>query len=126
MKTSRILAVCFLLGVFAGVPHAFGDWFGSSTTKKNNTPTRTVNQKEPSVFQKMGDGTKKFFDGVGNTLGINKKPAPKKNPNHTAWNTPAKQPEKKSFLGGLFASKEPEKPKKQTPSEWLGNPKPEW
>ena len=71
-------------------------------------------------------GTKKFFDGVGNTLGINKKPAPKNNPYHTAWNTPAKQPEKKNFLTGLFASKEPEKKKPQTPSEWLGNPKPEW
>jgi hypothetical protein len=125
MKTSRILSVCFLLAAFAGAPQAFGDWFGSGETKKNNTPTRTVNKKDPSVFQKMGDGTKKFFNGVGNTLGLNKKPVPKKNPNHTSWNTPAKEPEKKNFLTAMFAAKE-EKPKKQTPSEWLGNPKPEW
>ena len=125
MKTSRILSVCFLLAVFAGAPHAFGDWFGSSDTKKSNTPTKSVNKKDPSVFQKVGDGTKKFFNGVGNTLGLNKKPAPKKNPNHSAWNAPAKAPEKKNFLTSMFASQEPEKPKPQTPSQWLGNPRPE-
>ena len=65
MKTSRVLSVCFLLAAFAGAPQARGDWLGSET-KKNNTPTKTVNKKEPSVFQKMGDGTKKFFNGVGN------------------------------------------------------------
>jgi hypothetical protein len=125
MKASCVLSVCFLLAVFAGVPHALGDWFGSSDTKKTNTPTKTVNKKDPSVFQKMGDGTKKFVNGVGNTLGLNKKPAAKKNPNHSAWNTPAKEPEKKNFLTSMFSAKEPEKPKRQTPSEWLGNPKPE-
>lgn len=124
MKPARILSVCVLLAVFAGAPRAFGGWFDGET-KKSNTPTPTVNKKGPSVFQKIGDGTKKFFDGVGNTLGLNKK-APKPNPYHTAWNTPPKQPEKKGFLDGLFAPKQPEKPKTQTPSEWLGNPKPEW
>jgi hypothetical protein len=75
------------------------------------------------MLDKVGTGTKNFFDRTGETLGL-KKPAAKK----YGYATPqaphvqgSKQSSSSSWLPSMLQPEEPQKPK--TVSEWMGQPR---
>ena len=135
MRTTWILSSCLtvllLLGALAAQTE--GGWFdgGSSTEGTNPRPGtnlgRPAAKKEPSGWEKLGSGTKKFFTGIGDTLSPSKKPTTTQtaiNPYASAMKGPPK-PEKKSWFSQMFGPKEPDRPR--NPSEWMSQTKrPEW
>ena len=97
----------------------------SSTTKsetKTKTHITTVKTQEPSMLEKIGTGTKNFFDRTGEKLGL-KKPASKKYDYATAQkpHVHASKPSSKSWLSKMFAPRNPKKPK--TVTDWMGQPR---
>lgn len=127
-RTAKILTASVMMILFVGVrPAACEGWslpnpFSSSSESKKEAAKKpafkSAAKKEPSTLDKMGQGTKNFFDKTGETLGL-KKPAPKK-----ALYATAKQPtlqtrkkESKSWFDKTFGPSEPEKPKDV--HEWM-------
>ncbi len=120
-RTAKILATSIVLFLFVGVRPAMCEgWsilnpFSSSSESKKETVKKpafkSAAKKEPSTLDKMGQGTKNFFNKTGETLGL-KKPEPRK-----ALYATAKQPtlqtkkkESKSWFDKTFGPSEPEKP----------------
>jgi hypothetical protein len=97
--------------------------FSSEPTTKPKKPVLKAAKKEPSALDKIGTGTKNFFNKTGETLGL-KKPTPKK-PQYATAKPPVIQSQKKeesnSWLGSWFKPEEPQKPK--TVGEWMANGK---
>jgi hypothetical protein len=127
-RTARTLWAGLILLVLAGAhPAACDGWslpnpFSTETkTSTKKKPVTKLARKEPSLLDKVGVGTKDFFNRTGETLGL-KKPEPKKYGYATAVPPkiqPAKKMQKKSWLSGMFQAEEPKKPK--TVSEWMDN-----
>lgn len=67
-------------------------------------------KEEPSTWDKMTTGTKKFFSSTGSALGLTK-PAPQKKVSHPNPYTRAKKTEKKSWWDSWFGPKDPPPPK---------------
>jgi hypothetical protein len=130
-RISRVLTAGVVVASFVCVqPAALAEWslpnlFGSSSksTKKSKKPITKVAKKEPTMLDKLGTGTKSFFDKTGETLGL-KKPEPKKfgyaTPSPRNAQTP-KKTESKSWLPSPLAPEEPKKPK--TVEEWMSGNK---
>ena len=127
-RITRILPAGMALLALAGVrPPACEAWsllhpFTPDTTAQTTAPPPAPKpvKKEPSVLQKVGSGTKNFFNRAGEAVGI-KKPEPK--PPEFArvvprTLVPPKKPESKSWMGSMFGSDQPET---KTVSDWLGN-----
>jgi hypothetical protein len=134
VRIARILSACgVLILLTGGRPTVCEGWsllspFSSDakTDAKAKKPgTTAVNRvkKEPSTLDKVGAGTKKFFNKTGETLGL-KKPEPKKfgyaNPQAPRVQ-PARKPEQKSWLGSLSPFKSEEPPRPRNVSEWMSN-----
>ena len=133
VRIARVLSACMAMAVLAGVcPTVCQSWSLlsplSSDTKadpKTDTsrPISRVVQKQPSTLDKVGTGTKNFFNKTGETLGL-KKPEPKR-PLYAVARPPTilppKKPESKSWLSSLspYKAAEPEKPK--TVKDWMAN-----
>ena len=128
-RIARMLPAGIALLALAGVrPPECQAWsllhpFSSDTTTQTappQPPPKPV-KKEPSMLQKMGTGTKNFFNRAGEAVGL-KKPEPKE-PQYARivppTLVPPKKPESKSWMSSMFGSNEPEKPKNV--SDWLGN-----
>lgn len=131
LRIARVLAAGVMLVLLIDVqPATCEGWslpfFSSSDTKtKQNKPTpkktvvtKTAN-KEPSMLDKMGTGTKSFFNKTGETLGL-KKPEQKK-PQYATMRSPAesapKKTESKSWIPSMFKAEEPKKP--TSVREWM-------
>jgi hypothetical protein len=97
--------------------------FSSEPKTSSKKAAAKAAKKEPSTLDKIGTGTKGFFDKTGETLGL-KKPA-KKKPQYAAAKSGAlqntKKTESKSWLGSVFQPEEPPKPK--TVGEWMASGK---
>ena len=95
----------------------------SSDADTAKQPVPQLVKKEPSALEKVGTGTKNFFNKTGETLGL-KKPEPKK-PQYANPIPPRIQPkakdEQKSWLGQMFGPEEREKLK--SVSDWMQNPR---
>lgn len=131
VRTARILPACAMMILLAGVwPAVCGAWsllhpFSSDATA-GTTPLQPVAQPvktEPSALEKVGKGTKKFFNKAGVAMGL-KKPEPK-NLDYVRIVPPSIQParkeEPKTGLAALFGPPEPKKPKDV--SDWMMNPR---
>jgi hypothetical protein len=96
--------------------------FLSTSSSPTVQPSPWAKKSEPSVWQKMNSGTKKFFSGVGNALTFKKSP-PKKSPAlpYNTWIKPAKEEPKPNWFASLFEKKK-EKPK--SPSDWINQKRP--
>ena len=127
VKIMRVPVLAIFLVLLVCVQGANGEgWlFWNSSGKKNTQTKKAVLKNErpqPSMLEKINLGTKKFFYGVGVTLGL-KKSAPKRPVEpYNPWIKPAKrEPSKPSWLTSLFFKEKPKKPK--TASEWLDQPR---
>jgi hypothetical protein len=102
-----------MLLVAAHAAIADGVWPFSSSTNNQTPPAK----KTPSMLDKMAAGTKKIFTAPFSKT-TTTKPISPTNP----WVASTTTTQKKSFLGGLFASKtQPAKPK--TVKEFLAQPR---
>ncbi len=130
VRIARILPAGVALVVLAGlrppVCEAWSLWhpFSSDTASATTSPqpaTKPVKKEPPSALEKVGTGTKNFFNRTGEAVGLRKPEPPK--PEYARVVPPAivppKKPESKSWFATMFGPEEPEKPK--TVSEWLGN-----
>ena len=131
IRIQRILLVVVLAALLANVqPALCGGWSipnpfssESKTASKKKARITKVVKKEPSVLEKIGDGTKNFFDRIGETLGL-KQPAPKKYGYATAQAPRArgsKKTESKSWLPSILPPEESKKPK--TVTDWMSQPR---
>ena len=124
---ARSVLASVLLIVFVHAEPAVCDWsllhpFSSdaaSESKPKKVAVKSV-KKEPSTWEKLSSGTKKFFNQTGETLGL-KKPETKKQyatatPKPRTVQSPKK--ETSSSWWNPLASAEPKEPK--TVSEWIG------
>jgi hypothetical protein len=124
VRIARVLSAGLILAWVATVQSvACAGWSlpnpFASETKATVTPTKAA-KTEPSVLQKVGTGTKNFFNKTGETLGL-KKPEAKKY--HYASPKPPAQPAKpaKSWIPSVF---QPEKKKEhQTVTDWMKQPR---
>ncbi len=128
-KIARMLPAGVALVVLAGArPPECAAWslwhpFSSESAGETTAPQPPVKpvKKEPSALEKVGTGTKNFFNRAGEAVGL-KKPEPKK-PEYARVVPPTLVPPKKeppkSWIATMFGPEQPEKPK--TVSEWLGN-----
>ncbi len=106
-------------------------WPWSSESKPKKSTAAKPAAKEPSALEKIAACTQTFFQDVGDTLTLKKKPFAKQSPPKTGsqfglnpyQKNTSRQPQKKSWFGSLF-SKEPEPVK--SPSEFLGQKRPDW
>jgi hypothetical protein len=128
-RIRRIVSFAAVLILFAGLRPAISEGWSllnpfaseSKTETKKKSYTK-VTKKEPSVLDKLGTGTKNFFDKTGETLGL-KKPEPKKiqyaspKPHAQAM----KKAPAKSWLPPMFPPEEPKKP--TTVTDWMGQPR---
>jgi hypothetical protein len=119
------VAAAVIVGVLSTACYGWtlNPFSSSGNTTKKKTQITKVTKSEPSTLQKMGTGTKNFFDRTGETLGL-KKPAPKKytyaNPQPLQVQGKKTAPSK-SWLSSMFEPEEPKKPK--TVTEWMGQPR---
>ena len=125
----RVLSASVAVALLAGaIPTVCEGWsllspFSSDTKPDPRRPISMVAQKQPSTMDKVGTGTKNFFNKTGETLGL-KKPDPKR-PLYAVARPPTilppKKTESKSWVSSLspFKSSEPEKPK--TVRDWMSN-----
>lgn len=124
MRIARILSAGVVLALTASLqPATCHGWslpnpFASSESKAKVTNTRTV-KKEPSVLEKVGTGTKNFFNKTGEALGL-KKPEPKRYQSATAkpLGHGIKTSENKSWLPSMFPS-EKKKSKPRDVPDWM-------
>ena len=127
IKSTHLLLAGGALVLLAGVrPSECKAWsplhpFSSDTATANASPPPAKPVKEPSALDKVGSGTKSFFNRAGEAVGLKKPEA--KMPGYARvippTIVPPKKPESKSWFATMFGPEEPEKPK--TVSEWLGN-----
>jgi hypothetical protein len=124
VRIARILSAGVILALVASVqPAACGGWSlpnpFASDTKTTVTPTKAA-KTEPTVLQKVGTGTKNFFNKTGETLGL-KKPESKKY--HYASPKPPAQPAKpaKSWIPNMFQSEK--KKERKTVTDWMAQPR---
>ena len=127
VRIARILSACAVLVLLADLRPAVSEgWslpnpFSSETKTTVKKPVTKTTKQEPSVLEKVGSGTKKFFSQAGETLGLTKPEA--KKPKYATATPPkiqsSKKAESKSWLSNPFQSEEPKKPK--TVSEWMNN-----
>jgi hypothetical protein len=132
VRIARILSASLVLALLADVRPAKCDgWslanpFSSSTktTEVKRKPAPKATTKDPSVLQKLGTGTKNFFNKTGEAIGL-KKPEAKKSHYATATPKPRNiQPVKKESKSWLPSFMQPEEPKKpKNVSEWLAQPR---
>jgi hypothetical protein len=92
-----------------------GPFYSSGSESAKSAPA--VKKSEPSLWQKLHSGTKKFFTDVGNALTFKKTP-PKKQPTlpYNPWIKPPKEKSKSNWFTSLFETKK-EKPRR--PDEWI-------
>jgi hypothetical protein len=137
-KFAKTLLIVMLLVAYVAarpvVCEAWSFWPFSSSDSKETKPSKPApaapanqpaQKSQPSTLSKMSSGTKSFFDKTGETLGL-KKPEKKQAPSFAYAKPPVmqkKQPEKKSWFGSWFGTKEPEK-KDKSVSDWIGSSKP--
>jgi len=119
------LAVAFAL-LTTVRPVKGGVWSLPKLTHSNKRaptkPTPHVQKKEPSAWEKLNAGTKKFFTNLGNALTLKKSP-PKRQRTlpYNSWIKPPKEEPKPNWFTALFQKKE-QRPQK--PSDWIGQPRP--
>ncbi len=128
VRISRILSAGIVVVVLANVqPAMCSGWslpnpFASKSEKKKSRVT-PVKKQEPSFLEKIGDGTKDFFDRTGETLGL-KKPAAKKYQYATPQRPHAAAPKSSqsdSWLPSMYPPEESKKPK--TVTDWMSQPR---
>ena len=110
VKIAKILSIGVMLVVLADArPAACEGWSllhpFSSETKTDAKPKKPVlktAQTEPSLLEKIGTGTKNFFNKTGETLGL-KKPESKK-PQYATPTPRTIQPRKKEESKSWFGS----------------------
>jgi len=127
-RSTKVLATSVMLFVLVGSRPALCEgWsilnpFSSSSDSKKEEAKKpafkSAAKKDPSTLDKMGQGTKNFFNKTGETLGL-KKPEPKK-PLYATAKQPTlqtKKKESKSWFDKTFGPSESEKPKDV--HEWM-------
>jgi hypothetical protein len=126
-RIARVLLVCAVLVLWVVVQPAVCEGWSllqpfssdaSAETKAKKPVAKTV-KKEPSALDKVGTGTKSFFNKTGETLGL-KKPEAKK-PTYASPRRPdIQRPKKpsKSWLD-MFKAEEPKRP--ESVPEWMNN-----
>jgi hypothetical protein len=117
---SCVFALSFLMTIRPAAGETASSLFsGSSSPAAESAPP--VKKPEPSAWQKLNGGTKKFFSGVGNALTVKKTPPKKPAPfPYNPWFKPPKEEPKPNWFTRLFESKK-EKPKQ--PSDWINQPR---
>ncbi len=121
VRIAKILSATLVFALLATARPADG-WslnpFASSETKAT-TVRKPVAKKEPSTLDKIGTGTKDFFNKTGEALGL-KKPEPRK-PTYAIAKPPKLQPRKKSksnsWLPSFLQPQEP--PKQKSVADWM-------
>ena len=121
VRIARVLSAGVVLALVACVqPAACGGWsLNPFASESKTTVTSTkVAKTEPTVLQKVGSGTKNFFNKTGETLGL-KKPETKKY--HYASPKPPAQPTKpvKSWITNPFQTEK--KKERKTVTDWMGS-----
>jgi len=124
MKITGVLRAGAVVLLILGAQAAQAEWPWSSSSKEPaKKPTaKRPGPAQPSALDKFNTGVKNFFTKTGEALSL-KKPEPKKTsnfyqPSKVGRSLQKKKPEKKSWFGSLL--KPEERPRPQTPSEWLG------
>jgi hypothetical protein len=124
VRIASILPATLILLMLADVRPARCDGWNPFASSDANTitthkPATKVTKKEPSTLDKVGTGTKNFFNKTGETLGL-KKPEPKK-PSIAFAKPPRlaskKKTESTSWLPSFLKPEEPKKPK--TVEDWM-------
>jgi hypothetical protein len=131
MRIARILSASVILVLLVEVqPASCEGWslpnpFSSkSTTETKRRPLIRPAKKQPTVLDKIGTGTKNFFNKTGETLGLKK---PEKRVQYTVATpkprniTPSKT-ETKSWLPS-FLKPEPPKKEKMDVKDWIAQPR---
>ena len=125
VRIAGVLSVSVMLVLLADVRPAMCKGWSLPNPFASETKTEPK-VKKPSVLDKVGAGTKKFFSQAAETLRL-KKPEPKKSIPQYAHPVPPnihpRKKESKSWLGWLPQSEEPRRPK--TVTEWMDNDRPE-
>jgi hypothetical protein len=124
----RITKTLLLGAMFAGI--AYGSqsvclgWSlnpFASNKSQSTVHNTSMAKKSPNALEKIGSGTKKFFNKTGETLGL-KKPAPKKAPPVVAAK-PREIPQPYREKKGLFSWLAPEQPRDKNVADWIKNTK---
>ena len=121
VRIAGVLSVSVMLVLLADVRPAMCKGWSLPNPFASETKTEPK-VKKPSVLDKVGAGTKKFFSQAAETLRL-KKPEPKKSIPQYAYPVrpgihPRKQ-ESKPWFGWLSPSEEPKGP--ATVAEWMDN-----
>jgi hypothetical protein len=131
MRIAQITLIAVMLVTLVGVQPALCDgWslpnpFATKTTTEKKKPVVRPAKKQQTVLDKIGTGTKNFFNKTGEAIGIKK---PEKKVQYTMATpkprtiTPTKKTETKSWLPSFLR---PEKPKRETMDvkDWIAQPR---
>jgi hypothetical protein len=126
------LPLCVIWALLVGgvAVQAQAGWFDSTPSSETANPKPGTNlgrkppAKEPSTWDKVTSGPKKFFGGIVSPSKEPVKSTKPVNPYMAAMKNPA-QSEQKSWIQKMFPPKEPDPPR--SPAEWMQQTKrPEW
>jgi hypothetical protein len=131
MRIAQITLIAVMLVALAGLRPALCDgwslpnpFVSKTTTEKKKSVVRPA-KKQPTVLDKIGAGTKNFFNKTGEAIGIKK---PDKKVQYTMATpkprtiTPAKKTETKSWLPSFLRPEEPKKEKMDV-KDWIAQPR---
>jgi hypothetical protein len=127
VKSANFLLTVLIAGVVLGSAPARADWLWNpfkSTKSERHVQSTASKSKKPSVFGRMGNGTRRFLGATKDTLTFKKDKLREPLSGQTkTWNrNSAKTKEKSSFFGSWFKSEEPQKP--ATIGEWMAQDRP--
>jgi hypothetical protein len=135
-----------LLGQSVGKPTQAADWLSNPFAKESGSAAKKSAVKKasekkrsggspvrstassvhrPSLWQRMGTGTRRFLGSTWDTLTFQKKQQarqPVSGETRTWSGNKAQQPKKESWLSSWFGRKEPEPP--ETIGEWMSLERP--
>jgi len=94
-------------------------WPNSGNKDAHKSPARS--DEKSGVLSQLGTGTRNLWQKTTNAL--TPQPTPKKKTSYMSSNKPKQDKSSPSWFGSLFTKKE--EPKPQTPSEWIGLPRPQ-
>jgi hypothetical protein len=129
VKSAIFVLTVLVATVLLGSAPADAGWLWNPfKSSESERPVKSMSSKSkrPSVFARMGTGTRRFLGATKDTLTFKRdKPRQPLSGQTKTWNrNQAKAEKKSSWLGSLFKSEEPHKP--ETIGEWMAQDRPDY
>jgi hypothetical protein len=129
VKTATfVLTVLLAVVVFGSSPAHAGWLWNPFKSSKSERPVKSMssNSKKPSIFARMGTGTRRFLGATKDTLTFKKdKPRQPLSGQTKTWNrNDSRDEEKSTWFGSWFKSEEPRQP--ETIGEWMAQDRPDY